>query len=409
MKAIRFNLTIPRYLTGLLLGKISPGFYWSGLSCTTFVDIPEPEIIGDEWIVIRTHYGGICGSDMSAIHLHASPYLTPLMSSPFTFGHENIGVIARTGSAVDQFGEGERVVVEPTLWCRPRGFADLCPYCQRGETNRCERVIEGDLSPSLSIGFSKDTGGSWSPYFLAHQSQLYRIPDTVNDENGLMVEPFATGIHAVLKNPPSENDLILIIGAGTIGLCTLAAMRASGFKNRIHVLARYPFQAESAHKLGADEVILTSGEIDYYKEISQLSGAKILEPIVGKRLLLGGYDKVYECVGSDTTVDDALRFTRNGGLVVLVGVPGVAKNVDWSAIFIHELRLKSSYIYNHAEVFNGRQRSTFDIAIDWMAEGRVDLGWMVTHRFKIEDYSRAFTLQSKRAENQSIKTIFEFN
>jgi len=409
MKALRFNPSIPRYVAGLALGKIREDFYWSGLSCTTFEDIPEPELIGNEWVMIKTRYGGICGSDMSAIRLHASPYLTPLTSYPFTFGHENIGVVARVGPAVELFSEGERVVVEPTLWCQPRGFEDLCPYCQRGETNRCERVTLGDLSPSLSIGFSKDTGGSWSRYFLAHQSQLYRIPDSLSDENGLMVEPFATGLHAVLNNQPAGDDLILVIGAGTIALCTLAAMRAYGLKNRIHVLARYPFQAEAARTLGADEVVLASGGVDYYAEISRLSGAQILKPVIGKRMLLGGYDQVYECVGSDTSLDDALRFSCNGGLVVLVGVPGVAKGIDWSAIFIHELRLKSSYIYNHADMIDGRQRSTYDIAIDWMAQGRVDLGWMVTHRFKLEEYRQALALQSKRAKNQSFKTVFEFN
>lgn len=409
MKAIRFNPTIPRYLAGKFFGKIFPSFYWSGFSCTTFEIVPEPELFGEEWVVIKTRYGGICGSDMSAIRLHASPYMTPLTSFPSTFGHENIGVICHAGSAVDRFQEGERVVVEPALWCKPRGFDDLCPYCQRGEINRCERVTQGDLSPSLSIGFSKDTGGSWSRYFLAHQSQLYRLPDSVDDENGLMVEPFATGLHAVLNNLPSEGDSILIVGSGTIALCTLVAMRAFGLKNQIHFLARYPFQAEAAIRLGADEVVVTSGGIDYYAEISRLSGAQILKPIIGKRLLLGGYDQVYECVGSDIALDDALRFTQNGGLVVLVGVPGIANGVDWSAIFIHELQLKSSYIYNHAEDFNGRQRSTFDIAIDWMESGRVDLGWMITHKFKIDEYRKALELQSKRAENHAFKTVFEFD
>ena len=99
MKAIRYNLTIPRYAAGLALSKLSTRFLWSGLSCTTFDDVPEPSLPGDDWVVIKTRYGGICGSDMSAIRLHSSPYFSPLTSFPYTFGHENIGRIAVAGSA----------------------------------------------------------------------------------------------------------------------------------------------------------------------------------------------------------------------------------------------------------------------------------------------------------------------
>jgi len=177
MKAIRYNPTIPRYAAGLALSKLSTHFLWSGLSCTTFDDVPEPSLPGDDWAVIKTRYGGICGSDMSAILLHSSPYFSPLTSFPFTFGHENIGRIAVAGSAADDWRQGERVIAEPVLWCAPRGFEDLCRYCIRGEINRCERITEGALSPGLFTGYCRDTGGSWSEYFLAHKSQLNKVPD----------------------------------------------------------------------------------------------------------------------------------------------------------------------------------------------------------------------------------------
>ena len=74
MKAIRYNATIPRYAAGLALSKLSTRFLWSGLSCTTFDDVPEPSLPADDWVVIKTRYGGICGSDMNAIQLHSSPY-----------------------------------------------------------------------------------------------------------------------------------------------------------------------------------------------------------------------------------------------------------------------------------------------------------------------------------------------
>ena len=131
MKAIRFNGTIPRYLTGKVFGRFIPGVLWSGLSCTYLEDIPKPTIPNDEWLVIKTHYGGICGSDMGAINLPASLYYEPLTSFPYTFGHENMGRVSEVGGNAGDWSAGQRVVVEPTLWCEPRGFKEWCRYCAK--------------------------------------------------------------------------------------------------------------------------------------------------------------------------------------------------------------------------------------------------------------------------------------
>jgi len=257
-------------------------------------------------------------------------------------------------------------------------------------------------------GYCRDTGGSWSEYFLAHKSQLYRVPDPVSDENGVMVEPFAVGLHAALNNFPGDDEAVLLVGAGTIGLCTLAALRALGSKSEISVLARHPFQAIAAHKLGASRVISAGRGDDYYSEIAEITGAKLLQPILGKRLVLGGFDRVFECVGSDRSLDDSLRFTRNGGKVVLVGVPGISKDVDWSAIFASELELKAAYVYNHAENYSGRTWRAFDLVLDLMSKNQLDLSWMVTHKFDLHDYRQALLFQTQRAENHSIRSVFSF-
>ena len=94
MKAIKFHTDVTRYALGLALRGLAPSVLWSGLSCTRYEDTPDPGLPGDEWLVIGTRLGGICGSDASAIFLHASPYHSALTSSPFTLGHENAGVIA---------------------------------------------------------------------------------------------------------------------------------------------------------------------------------------------------------------------------------------------------------------------------------------------------------------------------
>ena len=140
---------------------------------------------------------------------------------------------------------------------------------------------------------------------------------------------------------------MLILGAGTIGLSLLAALRGLGSQAQIVVAARYPFQAEAARRLGASEILSR----DLYAEIAQRTGGAVLKPLIGKQVVTGGVDRTFECAGSDLALDDALRLTRPGGTVVLVGVPGIAKNVDWTSIFLKELRVVAAYTYHRAEQF----------------------------------------------------------
>jgi L-iditol 2-dehydrogenase len=130
--------------------------------------------------------------------------------------------------------------------------------------------------------------------------------------------------------------------------------------------------------------------------------------MIGKRVIVGGVNRTYDCVGSDSSLDDSLRLTAEGGRVILVGVPGITKGVDWTAPFLKELSIRGSHIYNHAEMVDGKKMKTFELAIDLINSGQVDLNWMVTHRFLPEEYDRALRIQAKRGREEVIKTVFEF-
>jgi len=407
MNAIQFNFTVPRYVFGLIANKVYQPLLWSGLSCTSLKQVPEPELPGPEWVKVRTRLAGICGTDMGTITLKTSTYYEPLSSFPLTLGHEQVGVIADIGERVQGWQVGDRVIAEPTLWCEPRGFAkeDWCEFCQKGEVNHCTNTTQGNLAPGWGIGGCKDTGGSWSPVFTAHQSQLYRVPDTISDENAMLVEPFAIGLHAALQHMPADDETVLIIGAGVIGLMQLAGLRAAGSQARILITARYPFQAEAAKRLGAD-VILNGG--DLYQQIADHNGGILFSPTIGKRVLVGGVDVTFECVGRDSTLDDALRLTKAGGKVVSVGMPGLARGIDWSPIFDNELTVTASYIYHHAEQWQGQTRSTFEIALEMMENGSLDLGWMVSRRYPVTEFDRALRENSNKRQHPIIKAVFEF-
>lgn len=405
MKALTFNPTIFRFLATKLLSRTRREAFWGRFAPLQFRDIPEPRLPGDDWVRVRVRLGGICGSDLHTIHLDTSPALSALSSFPFVIGHENVGVIAEAGRGAGALAVGQRVTVEPTLPCAARGFDPPCANCVRGDYNLCLRTTDGHLSPGLMIGACRDTGGSWGESFVAHRSQVFPLPDDVNDENALMAEPLACAVHPIVTYQPSDRDTVLVIGGGVIGQCAIAALRAAGTGARIIALVKYPFQGEMARRLGASEVVRLRRGDGHYAEIADLVGGVLRRPVIGKRVLIGGADMTIECVGSPRSIDDALALTRPGGRVVILGLASQAGGVDWTPVWLKELHITGSYIYRW-ENWQGRRVRTMEIALDWLARRVLDLSPLVTHRFPLDDYSRALQTAMGKASSQAFKVAF---
>jgi len=406
MKALQLTKSIPRYLLTRAIGSLYPPVFWSRLAMLQYREVAEPALPGGQWVRVRTRYGGICGSDLHTIQLQDSPTLSVFTSFPFTLGHENVGTVVEVGPEVEGFRPGDRVVAEPLLPCLTRGIATPCRFCQRGEYALCQNFAEGALSPGLSIGTCRDTGGSWSPSFVAHQSQLFRIPPGVSDESALLVDSFACALHGVMRRFPRDGDTVLILGAGAIGLCTVAALRAAGSRARILVLARYPFQGEMARKLGADEVI-NPRQDSYEQAIARATAGRLYRPVLGKQVLVGGADIVYECTGNGRSINDSLRLARSGGTIVLIGLASLPTGVDWTPIWLNELTIQGSF-WCDTETVEGRSVRTYQLALDWLGEGRVDLAPLFTHRFQLADYRRALLMAAHKGRHHVIKPAFAF-
>ncbi len=406
MEALQFVESIPRYVASKALGGLWKGVLWSSISCLVHRDVPEPVLPGPEWVKIRTRYSGICGSDMNLVLLHDSPSTSPYASFPFTIGHENVGTVAQVGADVDGFSLGDRVVVDPMLPCAVRGISPPCPFCQRGDYSLCENFTRGNLSPGMLIGSCRDTGGGWSPYFLAHRSQLIPVPDSVSDEAAVLVDPFASSLHPVARHFPTDGHTCLVVGAGIIGLGVIAGLRALGSRARIVVLARHGFQAELAKHYGADEVVSTGP--GYVERMAAALGTSTLKTMIGKPVLAGGADVVFECVGSSGSIDDALRFAGRGGKVVLVGLAAVPRGIDWSFIWLKELQVAGSFCYS-TELYQGNRVRTYRLALDLMASGCVDLSPLLTHRFRLSEYKKAFAALTDKKRSRVIKAAFVFD
>ncbi|MFX1505251.1 MAG: zinc-binding dehydrogenase [Promethearchaeota archaeon] len=405
MKALRFHASIPRYITTKFLGKITKSAYLSFFPPTRLEEIPEP-IVRENWVKIQTKYAGICGSDVNTILLRESPLLEPLCSFPAVLGHENVGIVQ--DSNVSNVAIGDRIVLDPILSCITRNIEPVCQNCEKGNTVQCENFDGGNLSPAFDIGWCRDTGGAFSQFYLAHESQVYKVPENVSNENAVLVEPFTIGIHAVLRNYPKDSDTVIVMGTGVIGLMVIIALRALGSKARIIAIDKNEFQGKLAvEKAGADSFIqATKG---YYEKIAEEFDTRLYKPILEKKELIigGGADVIFECVGLPSTIEDALRFTKSGGRMILIGNPHKI-SVDWSLIWSRELQIIGSF-GSTFEKEERKSRHAFDMALDMMSSGIVDISWMITHIFNFpQDYKKAFKFSIDKARYNVIKAIFAF-
>ena len=360
---------------------------------------PEPELPTPEWVRVKPLLSGICGSDLGTLSSDNSPYFSPITSPPFVMGHEVVGVVAEDNSG---FNAGERVVVEPALGCTVRGIELPCPYCASGRHALCLNVTEGDISPGIQTGFCRDTGGGWSQRSLvAHPTQLHRVPDGVPDEAAVAVEPLACAVHAALKAAPGRDDTTLVIGAGNIGLFTVAALRRLTDAGRIISVAKHKRQREETLRLGADEVVHPK---ETYTRLPGMLGSEAYRPELGKPVVMGGADRVFECVGAPGTMEDAVRLARPGGEVALVGMPGARSSLDLTALWYKEVRLEGTYAYG-AEEYRGEQTSSFELALRIAPEIRLET--MVGPRFQLEEYREAIAAARAAGREGHVKVVFD--
>ncbi len=405
MKAVTFAAPIPRYLVTAGAGRLSSALYVGPHSCTRLAESPSPSLPGPDWVRIQTRMGGICGSDLGIVTLTASPSTSPFSSFPFTPGHENVGTVAELGAAVKGWDVGQRVVVNPLLSCVPRGIEPVCAGCEGGHPSRCEHFTDGRLAPGMLIGTTRGLGGGWGEEFVAHQSQLFAVPDAVPDEEAVLIEPLACSVQAVRANLPPAGARVLVIGSGAIGLVTVAALNALAPAAEVTIVARYPFQAQQAERLGAARTV--SGCGDYFEALAEISGARLLKPIIGKRIAVGGFDQVYVCVGGVRGMQDALRFTRSGGSIVLLGNSTQLNGIDWSPVWLNELTIRGSLCYS-GHSHGGAGAHAFTEAAAMVADGSAPLAPLLTHTFRLDQLRDALLTAMDKKGSGSIKVAFRY-
>ena len=237
--------------------------------------------------------------------------------------------------------------------------------------------------------------------FVAHEAQLVRVPDSVTDEEAVLVEPFACSVHAVRSAMPSPGERVLVIGAGSIGLLTVAALKALAPSCHVTVLARHAFQAEHATRLGAERVVFARG--DYVGRARRSGAARgCSKPIIGKPVGVGGFDRTFICIGGARATDDAMRVTRAGGTLVLLGNSARMDGIDWTPLWLKELTLRGSLCYGeHRHV--SPAVNAFREATNLIAARGGALKPLMTHVYPLADYRAALATAMDKKGSRSIK------
>jgi threonine dehydrogenase-like Zn-dependent dehydrogenase len=376
VKALEFSRKPARYAAAMVAGALKPGA-GASVGPIRLRDLDEPERPTDDWVELRPRLSGICGSDLSTIDGHSSRYFEPIVSFPFVPGHEVVG----------DLDDGSRAILVPVLHCRVRSIDPVCDACATGAINRCERIAFGHLEPGLQTGFCCETGGGWSELMLAHPDQLVPVPDELTDEAAVMVEPTACAVHAAGMVEPGGP--VAVIGAGTLGLLTIASLADRGHADVI-AAAKHRHQRQLAKELGADRVV----------EPGELAGAVRLATSSMKlgtntAQLTGGAPTVVDCVGSEASLTQALEIVAPGGTVLVVGMPATT-TLDLTGLWHREVALRGAYAYDRAD---------FDDALE--LTDRLELGRLVTQTYPLRRYTDAITHAAEAGRRGAVKIAFD--
>lgn len=373
MKALVFSRKPARYAAAMVAGALRPG-RGARYGPLSLRDVDPPELPGPGWLRLRPRLSGICGSDLATIDGRSSRYFEPIVSFPFTPGHEIVGDVE----------DGPRVVVVPVLTCATRGIDPPCAQCAADHLNLCERVAFGHLEPGLQCGFCESTGGGWSQEMIVHESQVVDVPDELSDQQAVMVEPTACAVHAARQ---VDAGRVAVIGAGTLGLLTIAAVHRLSPATEIIATAKHPEQKRWAKELGAD-VICAPGELA--RAVRSTTGSMV----IGDQLT-GGVPAVVDCVGTEATLTQALQVVAPGGTLHVVGMPAQT-TLDLTALWHRETNLRGCYAY---------ERPDFDTAAELVASSALDR--LVSATYPLGRYEDAIDHAANSGRRGAVKIAFD--
>ena len=419
MKALVFNYKLYRLALSKILGTFYLKGYLSKLSAVRIKEVPLPKVKSNNWVVVKTKYCGICGSDQKQIFLDGNfdNPITALLSWPQTLGHEAVGIVDKVGKS-SNLKPGDRVALNPWVSCEPREIEPICRACKDGNKYLCRNFTKGILSRGIHSGTSSDATGGFAEFFPAHKTMAIKIPDSISFEQAVLSDPFAVVLHSILKVNLWEGSICAVYGCGNLGLITIHFLKRI-YKNIIIIaIARFPHQIEMAKKFGADLVIKSSPPNKVIESIGDYLNYNIYYLNKNKPWLIEGVDFLFDTVASAETLETGLRIVKSrlvnlknnkerSGVIVLTGVH-VPKRFEWTPWYFKEINIIGSNAFA-IENFEGTREHAYYHYFRLLEEGRIDPTPIISHKFILGDYKNAFVVARNQKKFRSIKVEFYFD
>ncbi|KIO12705.1 hypothetical protein M404DRAFT_124230 [Pisolithus tinctorius Marx 270] len=360
-------------------------FVLKKVDTVAFEQRPIPDI-GSHDVLVEVKKTGICGSDVHyLVHGRIGKYVLE-SGKDMVLGHESSGIIAKVGQLVSHLKPGDRVAIEPGATCR------TCGTCKEGRYELC---------PNIRFAATPPFDGTLGRYYAVPSDLVYPLPSELSLEDGAMIEPLSVAVHAVVRlGNFRTNQSIAVFGCGPVGLLCMAVAKAFG-ASRIIAIDIIPHRLEFAKSYAATDAFLPppleQGETNV--KFSERAAAAMKAVLDIAEQGARGIDLVVDASGAEVSIQTGIRIVKSGGTYIQVGMgrPEVTINID--IVLSKQLIMKGSFRYGAGD---------YPLAISLVAQGKVDLRPLVSHRFPFQDALLAFetTRHGKGSDGKGvIKTI----
>lgn len=329
----------------------------AGIEQVALTELPDPVREKDSDVLLQVGVVGVCGSD---VHYYRTGRIgSQVVEYPYRVGHEFAGTVLEIGPSVTNVKPGDRVAVDPAMPC------GACDQCRVGRRHTCRRL--------RFLGCPGQAEGCLSELIVMPAECCFPIGPNTTLEQAAVVEPLSIGVYAVRESVPMPGARIGILGGGPIGLSVLLPALATG-AGKVYLTDKIDARLDAARGAGA----AWAGNPD---EEDVVAAVAAQEP--------GLLDAVFECCGEQEALDQAVELLKPGGKLMLIGIP----TVDRVSFLIDLLRRKELCIQNVR-----RQNECVQPALDLIENGRLNVDFMVTHRFPFEQTQQALELVAGYAD-----------
>jgi threonine dehydrogenase-like Zn-dependent dehydrogenase len=376
-------------------------------------DLDDARLVRPDWVLTKPILSGICGSDAKLVLGDFSTGdidnpMAAFSSLPHVPGHEVVAEVVALGPAAAGLEVGQRVILNPWLTCGPRGITPPCPPCLAGDLNLCWSFTKGDLGAGVHVGVTTGAPGAWAELLSAHDSMLIPVPDGISNEAAVLADPFSVSFHAIVRNPPPPGSRVLVYGSGALGLTSVAIIHLLYPDVEIGVVARFEAQHAMALQFGASRVFAHEPALALVEALAEWSGAELHAPFDGLPVTHPGHiDVVYDTIAKAETLEVGVRVLAARGRLVYTGV-STPERWEWTPTYFKELSITGSNAFG-IEEFDGVRQHAIAHYLQLVADGRVDITPMLTHRFALIDWWRALKTIARQGESGALKVAFAPN